>query len=377
MHNIQSEEKKTALSALVGRAVDELNIRDYYKWADNLKIAKHVKALMDILLINHNKNTEQQLTNQKDNLNETNELRQTGTSLQKFTENTGPVQFYRQLPKIMRNSPEISPHDRLLCQTVMDLMIELNFQIENDINLQADEITETITTTRVPDRSQLRHYIDKKDSSVWSSNPRIDWYGLGLEELYKSELDKVPGDFNIDPQFKKIKLYRLVREKINPLSHTPFEYFHEFETVQWLENPVYLLRIYTDIDKSTDKKSSIVTFLNKEFKFLCPDFPAIDDSQSDNFFMNNAFNDYNIWRCGAGLFFRYKDQLFLIKNGKYKRPLFAEQIINEKFYYIKKFKEKKWYYEIYTDKNEYLTDSYFRVLWDSIDEINSKLNRTK
>ncbi len=43
-------------------------------------------------------------------------------------------------------------------------MAELQFNVENDIALQADVITESIITTRVPDWKPLREYIDREET---------------------------------------------------------------------------------------------------------------------------------------------------------------------------------------------------------------------
>jgi|GEM_PF-2273822 len=53
----------------------------------------------------------------------------------------------------------------MLCQTVLDLLVELQFNIYDDTQNEADSVTEFLTTTRVPDRDQVRHYIDKKEGS--------------------------------------------------------------------------------------------------------------------------------------------------------------------------------------------------------------------
>jgi len=46
-------EEKTPFSHVVKDAVDKLNIRDYYKGNDDLRIAKHARALIRTLFANH------------------------------------------------------------------------------------------------------------------------------------------------------------------------------------------------------------------------------------------------------------------------------------------------------------------------------------
>ena len=316
---------KIPFSKLVGKAVDELGFRDYYKWADDVKIAKHVKELIDILLSTHQLHMQKPAwEEQKSNTieiieNWTNEIATTNTSLQKFTANNGLDKFYAELPKIMRNNPTVAARDRLLCQTVMDLMIELNFNIENDVDLQADMVTEMLTTTRVPDRKEVRHYIDKKwEESVGFADRNKQSWRLWVEKIFESDVKHIPGNFGIDPKFRNHYLNRIVIGKENKLSHTPFEYFHSFEDVRTnkKDKPIYLLRTNTHWDTSREKTWSIVTFLDQDYNFLNPSFPVIDDPENNNFILNNAFCNYNIWRYAWGLFFKYKYKLFLIKNEK-------------------------------------------------------------
>ncbi|MCX6825163.1 MAG: hypothetical protein NTY80_02960 [candidate division SR1 bacterium] len=384
----EAGDTKIPFSQLVGKAVDDLGLRDHYKGADDVKIAKHVKALMQVLRETHEMKKEKTASPKQEKIsnaieiidNGTHETTAINTSLQVFTANNGLDKFYAELPKIMRSNPNISARDRLLCLTIMDLMIELKFNVEDDVALQADMVTEMLTTTRVPDRKEVRHYIDKKrEESVGFADRNKQSGRLGVEKIFESDVKHIPGNFGIDPKFRNYDLNRIVIDKENKLSHTPFEYFHSFEDVRTnkKDKPIYLLRTNTHWDTSREKTGSIVTFLDQDYNFLNPSFPVIDDPENNNFILNNAFCNYNIGRYAGGLFFKYKYKLFLIKNGKYVRPPFAQQIDGEKFYYIKDYEKKAGYYEVHTKDNTYLTDNYFRVLGKSVEEVKKLLAKPK
>lgn len=383
---------KKPFSALVGEAVDQLNIRDYYKWANNRKIAIHVKELMKILLGNHQKSFSQQDAEMKQAEDIAVENSSAPSSalvvhksidmwLQQLTEQYGVASFYTALPSIMMSSPNIAPHDRLLCQTVMSLMVALQFNVENDIELVADPVTEIITTTIVPDRKQIRHYIDKKgavekDDNVGFKDRNKLAGRCDVEELYSFNLKTLKEDIGIDDAFKDMRLKRIVQWGVNILSHTPFEYFHQFERFDTndKERPVYLLRTYLRKGKWNEKTSSIVAFLDKDYNFLNPDFPVIDDAQSNAFIVVNAFTSLNVGRAANNVFFfTYKNQLYLIKKGKYVLPGFADDIADTQLYHLIKHEEKKWYFHVKTEKERFITDSHLRVLGKTLKEVEQKL----
>ncbi len=372
-------DKKIPFSQLVGQAVDIANLRERYKWVDNIKIAKHIQQIIDILLANHELTIQNKWWEDAKGKDEgimiiNNKNTAVGTTgLQAFTQNQGISEFYRQLPWIMINSTWISAHDKILAQTVMALMAELQFNVENDIALQADVITESIITTRVPDWKPLREYIDREETDWWIGMWFADWSTEGgklwVEILFRIDIRNIPGDFGIDPKYKEAKLYRVMKNKVNKFSHTPFEYFHTFDCVKTNKDkkPIYLIRTYTT------QGSSIVALLDSELNFLNPTFPIIDDAKSDEFFWKGWWCKYDIWRYAGGSFFKYKEQMFIIKNGKYARPDFADQLAWEKFRHVTRYEDKKWYHVIHTEKNKYLTDNYFRVLGKSVEEVDKLL----
>lgn len=392
-NEIRKASEKKPFSVLVGEAVDQLSIREYYKWANNKKIALHVKELMKILLANHAKVVTPQRSNSETRGDRVVEDKQNNRWLvvqqsldmwlQQLTQEHGVGQFYAALPAMMINSPQISPHDRLLCQTVMMLMVTLNFDIHNDIEILSDPVTEILTTTDVPDWKKIRHYIDKKtviadNHSVWFIDRNKLAWRLNVEELYHFDMNQVAEDIGIDDEFKKMRLKRIVQWGVNVLSHTPFEYFHDFERFETndKQRPIYMLRTYLRARKGAEKTASIIALLDKDYNFLNPDFPVIDDPQTKEFVLVNAFGTLSVGRAdGDILFFEYKKQLYIIKNGKYMLPGFADQLAGKKIHHLKASAEKRWYFDVCTEGKWYVTDNRLRVLWESVEEV-QKLIKT-
>jgi hypothetical protein len=377
--DITKHQSKPTFSGIVKQAVDNLWIRDYYKWVDDRKLAIHVNHVIHQLLSNFSatKNDESwgyTYTNvHRDETQVT--IVETKALVVKpsvaFLELGSVLQGNEWINwlnansmDIMEASPGISTNDRLLWDTVMKKIAKNYFDIENDVVISKDVITEMITTTRVPDWDEVRYYIEKQwDKSVWFADQWKASWKIGVEELFRSDLSHIPWDFGIDEKYRKMKLSRLMKNGINMLSHTPFEYFHECTeiTTNKKDQPIYMLRIYTHYDTTTEKSASIVCFLDKDFNLLCPDFPVIDDPQSKEFFANNIWQHYNIWRYARWLFFKYKNQLFAIQKWKYIQPSIANQLSQEEFYRLEK-PEKWWWFIVATKGNRYLTDSYLKTL---------------
>ncbi len=103
-----------------------------------------------------------------------------------------------------------------------------------------------------------------------------------------------------------------------------------------------MLRTYLRARKGAEKTASIIALLDKDYNFLNPDFPVIDDPQTKEFVLVNAFGTLSVGRAdGDILFFEYKKQLYIIKNGKYMLPGFADQLAGKKIHHLKASAEKR------------------------------------
>jgi len=368
-------EEKTPFSHVVKDAVDKLNIRDYYKGNDDLRIAKYVRALMRTLFANHKTAIENdQDANTEATENKLILKKQILFLPQEITTQSWIEQLYRQLPKIIINSPNISPVDRMLCQTVLDLLVELQFNIYDDTQNEADSVTEFLTTTRVPDRDQVRHYIDKKEGSKDMSRVGRSWRG-NIEEIRGNEVKNIPGDFGIDSSFKEMLLYRIIENGVNKLSHTAFEYFHRCDEIETNREKMYLVRVYTHKDTTTKARASIIALLDKNYNFLNPTFPVMDDSESNQFIINNIWWHQNVWHFSGWVFFRYKGQLILIKKWRYAFPSFVDQVSGKTFISLK---PTPWGFELKFKECYLYTNSYFSVLGESMEEVEELMaNRKK